>query len=133
MKDRSREMAVMEFNKAFDHPIDTRMTVDELMLRFEFIREEFEEFSREVHNAGWRLSHGKPPDNLENLLKELTDLQYVVSGFAVVFGLPLQVAFNRVHQSNMSKLGDDGKPIKRDDGKVLKGPNYKEPNLKDLI
>lgn len=42
-------------------------------------------------------------------------------------------AFRRVHQSNMSKLGEDGKPIKREDGKILKGPNYKEPNLKDLV
>ena len=67
------------------------------------------------------------------LLKELCDLQYVLSGFAVTFGLPFDEAFKRVHESNMSKLGPDGKPIYRDDGKVLKGPNYKKPDLSDLV
>ena len=67
------------------------------------------------------------------LLKELCDLQYVLSGFAVTFGLPLDEAFKRVHESNMSKLGSDGKPIYREDGKVLKGPNYKKPDLSDLV
>ena len=67
------------------------------------------------------------------LLKELCDLQYVLSGFAVTFGLPFDEAFERVHESNMSKLGPDGKPIYREDGKVLKGPNYKKPDLSDLV
>ena len=67
------------------------------------------------------------------LLKELCDLQYVLSGFAVTFGLPLDEAFKRVHESNMSKLGPDGKPFYREDGKVLKGPNYKKPDLSDLV
>jgi predicted HAD superfamily Cof-like phosphohydrolase len=48
-------------------------------------------------------------------------------------GLDLEAAFQRVHTSNMSKLGEDGKPIYRDDGKILKGPNYKPPFLDDLI
>lgn len=67
------------------------------------------------------------------LLKELCDLQYVLSGFAVTFGLPFDEAFKRVHESNMSKLGPDGKPVYREDGKVLKGPNYKKPDLSDLV
>ena len=67
------------------------------------------------------------------LLKELCDLQYVLSGFAVTFGLPFDEAFKRVHESNMSKLGPDGRPIYREDGKVLKGPNYKKPDLSDLV
>ena len=67
------------------------------------------------------------------LLKELCDLQYVLSGFAVTFGLSFDEAFKRVHESNMSKLGPDGKPIYREDGKVLKGPNYKKPDLSDLV
>lgn len=67
------------------------------------------------------------------LLKELCDLQYVLSGFVVTFGLPFDEAFKRVHESNMSKLGPDGKPIYREDGKVLKGPNYKKPDLSDLV
>ena len=67
------------------------------------------------------------------LLKELCDLQYVLSGFVVTFGLPFDEAFERIHESNMSKLGPDGKPIYREDGKVLKGPNYKKPDLSDLV
>ena len=67
------------------------------------------------------------------LLKELCDLQYVLSGFAVTFGLPFDEAFKRVHESNMSKLGPDGKPIYREDGTVLKGPNYKKPDASDLV
>lgn len=133
MRDVTCEAMVASFNQAMDAPVDVKMTVDELMLRLDLIREEFGEFETEVNNAGWFLSHGKQPDNMENLLKELADLQYVLSGFAVVFGLPLRPAFNRVHNSNMSKLGDDGKPVKRSDGKVMKGPNYKKPNLKDLV
>lgn len=67
------------------------------------------------------------------LLKELCDLQYVLSGFVVTFGLPFDEAFKRVHESNMSKLGPYGKPVYREDGKVLKGPNYKKPDLSDLV
>ncbi len=69
----------------------------------------------------------------ENLLKELADLIYVTYGFASTFGWDLDEALRRVHASNMSKLGADGAPIYRKDGKVLKGPNYKKPNLTDLI
>ena len=66
------------------------------------------------------------------LTKELSDLLYVVYGTALAFGLPLDPAFNRVHESNMSKLVD-GKPLYREDGKVLKGPNYQPPVLDDLF
>ena len=52
---------------------------------------------------------------------------------AACFGWDLQTAYNRVHGSNMSKLGADGKPIRREDGKILKGPNYYEPSLIDLV
>ena len=67
------------------------------------------------------------------MLKELCDLQYVLSGAAVALGLDIQVAFNRVHDSNMSKLDDNGKPVYREDGKIIKGPNYRPPNLEDLV
>lgn len=69
----------------------------------------------------------------ENMLKELADLSYVTFGFAATFGWDLDEAIRRVHASNMSKLGDDGQPIHRPDGKVLKGPNYEEPYLTDLV
>lgn len=66
-------------------------------------------------------------------LKELADLVYVIYGYANVKKWDLDEAVRRVHQSNMSKLGDDGKPIYRQDGKVMKGPNYKKPDLSDLV
>jgi predicted HAD superfamily Cof-like phosphohydrolase len=58
---------------------------------------------------------------------------FVCYQFAAAYGLDLDTAMQRVYESNMSKLGDDGKPIYREDGKVLKGPNYKKPKLDDLI
>jgi predicted HAD superfamily Cof-like phosphohydrolase len=68
-------------------------------------------------------------------LKEGADLLYVLLGTFVSLGLGDQLieAFERVHISNMSKLDENGKPIYREDGKVLKGPNYKSPNLEDLV
>ena len=66
-------------------------------------------------------------------LKELADLVYVCYQYAENMGWFLDEALDRVHKSNMSKLGEDGKPVYREDGKVLKGPNYKPPTLTDLI
>ena len=66
-------------------------------------------------------------------LKELADLVYVCYQFAASQEWDLDEAMRRVHESNMSKLDEYGKPIYRGDGKVLKGPNYKEPYLQDLI
>ena len=65
-------------------------------------------------------------------LKELADLVYVCYQYAENMGWFLDEALNRVHESNMSKLGEDGKPVYREDEKVLKGPNYKPPDLTDL-
>jgi predicted HAD superfamily Cof-like phosphohydrolase len=69
----------------------------------------------------------------EHLLKELADLDYVVAGTAEVLSWDFNEAGKRVHESNMSKLDDNGKPVYREDGKVLKGPNYKAPDLGDLV
>ena len=66
-------------------------------------------------------------------LKELADLVYVCYQFAASQEWDLDEAMQRVHESNMSKLDANGRPIYRPDGKVLKGPNYKEPYLLDLI
>jgi len=66
-------------------------------------------------------------------LKELADLVYVCYQYAENMGWFLDEALDRVHKSNMSKLDEDGKPIYREDGKVLKGPNYAPPNLEDLF
>ena len=66
-------------------------------------------------------------------LKELADLVYVCAQYAENMDWDLEQALRRVHESNMSKLGADGNPIRRDDGKVMKGPNYQPPNLTDLV
>ena len=92
------------------------------------IIEEFKEF---LEAEGMLFMHGR--NHQEHALKELADLVYVCYQYAENMGWFLDEALNRVHISNMSKLGEDGKPIYRDDGKVLKGPNYKLPELSDLV
>jgi len=92
---------------------------DKDLLRCNLIEEEYEEV----------LDANEPA----HLLKELADLVYVTYGFAATFGWDLDEAVRRVHASNMSKLGDDGQPIYREDGKVLKGPHYEAPDLNDLV
>ena len=69
----------------------------------------------------------------EECLKELADLVYVCYQYAVNMGWDLDKALKLVHKSNLSKLDEDGNPIRREDGKILKGPNYKKPNLHSLI
>ena len=71
--------------------------------------------------------------NSADCLKELADLVYVCFQYAENLGWDLDEALDRVHQSNMTKLGEDGNPIRREDGKVLKGPNYQPPPLTDLV
>lgn len=93
-------------------------TGDEIELQFSLIAEEYEElvFACDETEA----------------LKEMADLVYVVYQLAATLNWDLDAALYRVHQSNLSKLVD-GKPLRREDGKVLKGPNYKPPYLDDLI
>tara|TARA_R100000742_G_C4276584_1_gene97768 strand:- start:887 stop:1303 length:417 start_codon:yes stop_codon:yes gene_type:complete len=135
MKTLNREDIVNEFHRSFKHPIDEQWTVKLLELRKNLIREESNEVIEEFVNMIIDLERGKSISLVQrtNLLKELCDLQYVLSGAAVALGLDIQTAFNRVHASNMSKLGEDGKPVYREDGKVIKGPDYIPPNLKDLV
>ena len=92
------------------------------------IVEEFKEFL-EADGMLFR----KNPEFPANCLKELADLVYVCYQYAVNMGWSLDEAMHRIHDSNMSKLDKDGKPIYREDGKVLKGPNYAPPNLEDLV
>ncbi len=88
----------------------------------DLIVEEFKEFMYAATEEGY-----------EEELKELCDLVYVCFQYAENMEWDLEEALQRVHKSNMSKLGLDGKPIRRRDGKVLKGPDYQPPNLTDLI
>jgi predicted HAD superfamily Cof-like phosphohydrolase len=92
------------------------------------IVEEFKEF---LEADGFLFRHGKNVQ--EECLKELADLVYVCFQYAENMNWFLDEALNRVHESNMSKLDEDGNPIYREDGKVLKGPKYTPPNLKDLV
>ena len=92
------------------------------------IVEEFKEF---LEAEGMLFRHGRNAQ--EETLKELADLVYVCYQYAENMGWFLDEALDRVHKSNMSKLGEDGKPIYREDGKVLKGPNYSPPNLENLV
>ena len=92
------------------------------------ITEEFKEF---LQADGMLFRHGS---NVQvECLIELADLVYVCYQYAANMKWDLDEAMYRVHESNMSKLDEDGKPIYREDGKVLKGPNYKPPNLEDLV
>lgn len=131
----SREDVVGEFHKAVGHPIDVEMTDRLLELRYTLLFEEFEEVKGEVVQALSDLTvYGRVKTKTkERMLKELADLQYVLSGFAEAFGLPLQVAFVRVHKSNMSKLDDKGNPILREDGKILKSKNYVPADMEGLV
>lgn len=120
-----------EFHRAFGHPIerDEGLTHDNVKLRTKLMHEELHELTEEI----WDSEQNQ--DISPNLLKEGADLLYVLLGTFVSLGLGNQLieAFERVHVSNMSKLDENGKPIYREDGKVMKGPNYKAPNLDDLI
>ena len=71
--------------------------------------------------------------NLKEVADALTDILYVTYGAGHAFGIDLDKCFNEVQESNMSKLGQDGKPICNEGGKVMKGPNYFKPNLQKFI
>jgi predicted HAD superfamily Cof-like phosphohydrolase len=131
------EGAVAEFHRAFDVN-DDDSTPEALRAlvrtRVTLIREEFdeavealEEVSRVAGTGGY------PAKEMEHVAKELSDLLYVVFGTADLLGIPLGKSFAAVHTSNMSKLGEDGKPIRREDGKVLKGPNYRPADLAEVF
>lgn len=81
-------------------------------LRIQLLREEFEEYLR-----------AEAAHDLVDVADALADMLYVIYGTAVSYGIPMDEVFSEVHASNMSKLGPDGQPIFREDGKVLKGPN----------
>ena len=135
MSENLRETYVRAFQKCMGQDVDIPYEPKSLYLRMALIREEFNELQDEVEKAVFEFKEnsGKVTQETKmNILKELCDLQYVLSGFAVTFGLPIQPAFNRIHKSNMSKL-ENGKPLLSEWGKVLKGSNYKPPNLEDLV
>jgi len=127
------ENQVKEFHQAMEMAINEPYTKSLLELRQKLINEETAELNIEINALLNELSSTGIVTKQTKLkmFKELADLQYVLSGMVVALGIPMEEVFSRVHQSNMSKLVN-GKPLKREDGKVLKGPNYQKPDLSDL-
>lgn len=134
---KTREDRVRDFHVAFNVDRDAEPTAWLLQSRRALIDEETKELFADIDTAITHLEKGEvvPPELYANMLKELTDVQIVLSGTSVAIRplKELEEAFERVLASNMSKLGEDGKPIHREDGKVLKGPHYFPPDLSDLI
>ena len=91
-------------------------------LRYDLINEELEEFKEAIIKR-----------DIKEVADALTDILYVTYGAGHAFGINLDKCFKEVQNSNMSKLGEDGKPIFNDKGKVMKGPNYFKPNLKKFV
>ena len=91
-------------------------------LRINLINEELEEFKQAIKN-----------NDLKEAIDALTDILYVTYGAGHAFGINLDECFDEVQKSNMSKLGEDGKPIYNEAGKVMKGPNYFKPDLSKFI
>ncbi len=127
------ESQVKEFHRAMEMDINSPYSVDLLKLRQKLLNEELAELNIEIDSLLSELQTlgSTTQATRARMFKELADLQYVLSGMVVALGIPMQETFRRVHQSNMSKLVD-GHALKREDGKVLKGPNYKPPFLDDL-
>ena len=113
--------SVKEFQDAFKQ-------TPSIHRRVKLIEEEYKELMEAIPlSLVFSYSYAEPmPFNMK---KEAADLLYVLTGMFVDYGWDMDTIFDRVHESNMSKLGDDGKPIYREDGKVLKSSNYKEPDL----
>jgi hypothetical protein len=92
-----------------------------------------EEVKKELLPALIKYSAAPSLENLVEVADGLVDSVVVIMGLANQLGLPWQEMWNEVHRSNMSKLGEDGRPIKRADGKFLKGPNYSPPDLHSIL
>ncbi len=117
--------SVRKFMKTFgqDVKIKAEFPSEKIVkLRYNLIKEELNEFEEAIKKK-----------NLLEIADSLTDILYVTYGAGHAFGINLDKCFDEVQRSNMSKLGDDNKPIYNKEGKVMKGPNYFEPNLKKFI
>ena len=113
------------FMKTYGQEVKTKPMIPKesvVQLRYKLIKEELDELQKAIE--------GK---DLLEVADALTDILYVTYGAGHAFGIDLDKCFAEVQQSNMSKLGDDGQPIFNEHGKVMKGPNYTKPNLKQFI
>ena len=116
---------VGDFMEAFGQKVELEPTWPDFStreLRLELISEEFSELAQAIDDR-----------DMIQIADALTDLLYVVYGAGHAFGIDLDECFQEVHSSNMSKLGPNGKPIHREDGKVMKGPGYFEPDLEGIL
>ena len=102
----------------------TQLSKQDIQLRFDLLKEENEEY----------INAAKSGDMVE-VADALGDLMYILFGTIMKHGMQHKIVevFEEIQRSNMSKLGEDGKPIYREDGKVLKGPNYFKPNIKSIL
>ena len=120
--------AVHKFHTAFKLNIQDTPTIaiseERKKLRFELMKEENEEYF-EAANA----------NDLVEVADALGDMLYILAGTIIEHGMQYKIAevFDEIQRSNMSKLGEDGHPIFREDGKVLKGPNYFKPNIGEIL
>ncbi len=113
------------FMKTFGQEVKTKpsFSTDKInKLRIDLIKEELNELTEAMNNK-----------DLLEVADALTDILYVTYGAGHAFGINLDKCFEEVQNSNMSKLGDDGKPIFNDKGKVMKGPNYFKPDLNKFL
>tara|TARA_B000000532_G_C18599745_1_gene290773 strand:- start:100 stop:471 length:372 start_codon:yes stop_codon:yes gene_type:complete len=118
-------LKVKEFMKTFGQEVLSKPALPDnkiIKLRLDLIKEELNELEDAIKNK-----------NLVEIADALTDILYVTYGAGHAFGINLDSCFDEVQNSNMSKLDENGNPIYNENGKVLKGPNYFEPNLKKLI
>ena len=116
---------VLQFCQTFGHHVGKEPSwpdVDTIRLRTNLIKEEATETIKALTE-----------EDIPEIAKELADLLYVTYGTAVAFGIDLDAVFEEVHLSNMSKVGKDGKPILREDGKILKGPNYVPADIEGVL
>ena len=116
---------VKTFMQTFGQEVKTRVEFPKkkiIKLRYDLIKEELNELQNAMNTK-----------NLKEIADALTDILYVTYGAGHAYGIDLDKCFSEVQRSNMSKLGEDGKPIYNKKGKVMKGPQYFEPNLKQFI
>lgn len=121
----SHSQQLREFHETFGHPAPdkpTNIDTGTLHFRWNLFAEEYNEYM-----TAW------VGGDLVEIADALGDMAYILFGTATVHGIDLSPVFDEIHRSNMSKLGEDGKPIYREDGKVLKGPNYFRPNIEGVL
>ncbi len=125
---KKRIAAVKEFHSAFGLGINEKPKADlgkaKNLLRFNLMKEENEEYLEAANN-----------NDLTEVADALGDMLYILCGTIIEHGMQhkIEEVFDEIQSSNMSKLGADGKPIYREDGKVLKGPNYFKPDIDRIL